>query len=616
MKGLFSRLSRLAVVGLGMAALGSTAQAAASYCTAVYSVQTTPAISAINPSTGAQLRSFGITGADPNAQALNPADGLLYYFDRNTNPETLYRLDPKVGAPSATAVGQMTNSFGSTLVGATFASDGTLLTYWSDATISAVNIATRTFGASRPITGSDIDAAGGTNGDISFDPSGQLWSISNTTAGASALYRLTPNGTNTAYTATKVVTISGTTSNSLNGLAIDPVTNRFYVSVSGSLYGLDNLSGGSGAATLKGSLPGVSDLASCNVVPNTPTLNKSFSPSPLQAPATTSTLTLTVGNSNLAPYYLYSDLVDTMPTGMTVNTGSLAGTCKTSVNTLTATANAITLAAGATIPVGGCTITATVNVANTPGSYTNTVSANTLQGSTGTLTTTTTATLVSNTAPTISKAFAPATVALNGTSTITFTVTNPNPSTNPALTNLNFTDTLSGMNVASTTIGGTCAATNSPALTVGATALNLTVPTLAANSSCTITVSVRGTQIGVNPNTTSGVNSTETPTRGAASNSPTLTVTPLAPVVSKSFNPASVPQGGTTQLTINVTNPNGVAATAFTLTDDIAATTGLTGLTISGVTTDTCRGAGTVTTTSGRYALTGGTLPAGVARWC
>ena len=85
MKGLVSRLSRLAVVGLGMAALGSTAQAAASYCTAIYSAQTTPTISGINPANGELIKS--VTGAgEPNAIAINPVDGLVYFFDRGTTP--------------------------------------------------------------------------------------------------------------------------------------------------------------------------------------------------------------------------------------------------------------------------------------------------------------------------------------------------------------------------------------------------------------------------------------------------------------------------------------------------------------------------------------------------
>ncbi|THF68466.1 DUF11 domain-containing protein [Deinococcus sp. Arct2-2] len=197
-----------------------------------------------------------------------------------------------------------------------------------------------------------------------------------------------------------------------------------------------------------------------------------------------------------------------------------------------------------------------------------------------------------------------------GVSTITFTLTNSN--SNTALSNLNFTDTLSGMSVSSTAIGGTCSGvTNSPALAVNATALNLTIPTLAASASCTVTVQVKGTRVGTNPNITTGVTSTETPVAGAASNTANLLVTPLALGVSKAFSPASVVAGATTTLTITVTNPNGVAVTAFALKDDIRTTTTITGLTITSVTTDTCKGAATPTTTNGSYVLSGGTLPTG-----
>ncbi|GGL03963.1 hypothetical protein GCM10010844_23200 [Deinococcus radiotolerans] len=81
-------------------------------------------------------------------------------------------------------------------------------------------------------------------------------------------------------------------------------------------------------------------------------------------------------------------------------------------------------------------------------------------------------------------------------------------------------------------------------------------------------------------------------------------------MISKGFSPASVSLGSTTQLTISVTNPNGVSAQNFTLTDDVAATTGLTGLTITAVGSDTCRGAGSTSVLNGRYVLSGGTLPA------
>ena len=126
--------------------------------------------------------------------------------------------------------------------------------------------------------------------------------------------------------------------------------------------------------------------------------------------------------------------------------------------------------------------------------------------------------------PTIAKAFAPASIANGAVSVLTFNLTNGNSS---ALTNVNFTDTLTNMNVASTAIGGTCAATsNSPALVVGVTganALNFTVPSVPAGG-CTVSVSITSTTAGALPNTSSGVTSSQSPTAGLASNTAVLTV--------------------------------------------------------------------------------------------
>ena len=128
--------------------------------------------------------------------------------------------------------------------------------------------------------------------------------------------------------------------------------------------------------------------------------------------------------------------------------------------------------------------------------------------------------------PSISKSFNPATIAVGSPSTLRFTLTNGNATT---LTNANFTDTLTGINIAATTIGGTCVGTtNSPALVVGATgtnALNLTVPSLPTGS-CTIEVQVTSAVAGAYPNTTSGVSSATT-AAGTQSNTAILTVTPV-----------------------------------------------------------------------------------------
>src|SRR5258706_5853610 len=105
--------------------------------------------------------------------------------------------------------------------------------------------------------------------------------------------------------------------------------------------------------------------------------------------------------------------------------------------------------------------------------------------------------------PTITKAFSPDPIAVNGVSTLTFTLTNPNASN--ALTGVTFTDTLpTGLQVAATpTATTTCGGTPTWAPTAGSTALTFGSPTGASiplSSSCTVTVNVTGTASGAYQN--------------------------------------------------------------------------------------------------------------------
>jgi len=128
--------------------------------------------------------------------------------------------------------------------------------------------------------------------------------------------------------------------------------------------------------------------------------------------------------------------------------------------------------------------------------------------------------------PVIGKTFSPAVVALNGSSIATVTVTNPNA---VPLTNVQFNDTMpAGIDLITQT-GGTCGtlATGGGVFVIspGTDTFSSTSNVLAAGQSCTITVSVRGTIIGVHTNTTSQVTSNESPPGVAAS----ATLTVLAP---------------------------------------------------------------------------------------
>ncbi|MBC8506384.1 MAG: sortase [Anaerolineales bacterium] len=133
--------------------------------------------------------------------------------------------------------------------------------------------------------------------------------------------------------------------------------------------------------------------------------------------------------------------------------------------------------------------------------------------------------------PIIDKEFSPTSITAGGTTTLTFTLTNPNVGT--SLSGLNFTDTLpSGLEVAtSPNLGGTCvtvAATNfTPNIAAGITGINLTSGiTLAARESCTITVDLESTSAGTKVNTSGNVGSTET---GSGTDNATATLNVSAP---------------------------------------------------------------------------------------
>ena len=116
------------------------------------------------------------------------------------------------------------------------------------------------------------------------------------------------------------------------------------------------------------------------------------------------------------------------------------------------------------------------------------------------------ATYSSVTQPTVAKAFNPTTIALNGTSTLTFTIQNLNGGGGPAipLTNVSFTDNLpSGLLVASPNNASTTCGGGTVTAVAGSKRIKLSGAALAANASCTVTVDVTGTTSGLKNNPTS-----------------------------------------------------------------------------------------------------------------
>ena len=138
--------------------------------------------------------------------------------------------------------------------------------------------------------------------------------------------------------------------------------------------------------------------------------------------------------------------------------------------------------------------------------------------------------------PTIAKAFGATSIDVNGTTALTFTLTNPNPGS--ALSGVGFTDALPAGLVVATPNGqiGSCGG-GAIAATAGSGSISLGSATLAANAPCNFSVNVTGTTAGMKNNTTSAITSVEGGSGGTASASLIVVVTgggppspPITPV--------------------------------------------------------------------------------------
>lgn len=269
----------------------------------------------------------------------------------------------------------------------------------------------------------------------------------------------------------------------------------------------------------------------------TPTLAKSFAPTTVGAdtgnPTTNySTLTFTIDNPGGSALTNVS-FVDTLPTGLVIanpasltpavspsvsatctNGGSLKGTVAATAGT-----NTIKLTGGAfTAVVTSCSFSVRVQ-GQLAGSYTNTTS---YISSSGGINNTSTGQGISSltvlSAPSINKAFGANSILTNGTTSLSFTITNPNTST--SLTGVNFTDSLpSGLTVASPNgLSGSCGGGTITA-TAGSGTVSLSGATLAGSASCTFSLNVTGTTTGLKTNTV-----TVSSTNGGTGNTATANV--------------------------------------------------------------------------------------------
>ena len=201
-------------------------------------------------------------------------------------------------------------------------------------------------------------------------------------------------------------------------------------------------------------------------------------------------------------------------------------------------------------------------------------------------------------APTITKAFAVPAFPLGGTTTLTFTLSNPNAF---PLTGAAFTDTLpAGLSFAAFS-ASSCP--NGGSFTPST--LTITGGIIPANGTCTLTFTVTSTTAGVKPNTSSTLSTNEAP---PSLNPATATViVAIPPTISKAFGVAVIPFNGVTTLTITISNPNATTAlSGVAVTDNFPA--GLLVATPNGL-VNTCGGTVTATAGTGSVVLANGVIP-------
>lgn len=253
--------------------------------------------------------------------------------------------------------------------------------------------------------------------------------------------------------------------------------------------------------------------------PQPPRLSKAFSTNPVKVNGT-SPLVFTLTNPNMVTALNNVSFSDTLPAGLELSDGPAAqplgytSTCAGTLNVSPALAVGGTTIgfSGANLPVNSsCTVTVNYIKATTAGPHSNVSGfvSGTVPATSQTITNNTSSgfgsdALTAVLPPSMTKQFLATPILANGTSTLVFTITNPNQ--NNAISGVAFSDvfptTPGQMSVAATPNASTSGC-GSPtfAPTAGANSISFTGGSVAAGGTCTVELDVTAPTVGTYTNT-------------------------------------------------------------------------------------------------------------------
>lgn len=626
----FRLLIALLLTALAWLPGGASAQSA---CTAIWGVTQVSAAA----SAAGQLRYFRTNDGQwsqpllnlngwPNALAGSSANGLLYYVDRDT--QRLYSIDlnanplastligtipaPPAPASATNMLGATTDAAGNLFVYATGSTGGTYF-HVTVAQISVSTAATLTSWTQiKTTSGATATLAG--SGDSFIDQSGTNWIISNTNPPTLHQLDLNP-GASFGRTNSPALSLNGVNSMQVAAVSTDPVSGATYL---GGLNGatsapytsvtfLVDLSTGNTTNQVQSNTGFfVGDMGNCTVPPAAPSVSKEFSPTFRATAPGTTTVKITLENTNSVPIWLNRTLTDTLPAGLLVNTTpSLAGSCIMTGNTVTAVASSsnMVMSVGSRIPAGGCTITFVARAA-AAGSYLNTIPAGSLSTTSG-----------SNAAQaqaqfqvavndfslvkeqrTGNGAFDNAPISVPRGDTLQFRLTVVNGAGSVGSGSVTFIDTLPTLITpvlsitATASGGGSC--TTATSVVGGRTRITGTRTAAPIGSTCIVTISAYASatnSLSTFQNTATMAAIAPSTDSNASNNSATVTIT-IVPkttlTIAKTNNTPTFWPGNTTSYTITVTNLGPADADGALVADPVA-----TGLSCTAVSCTTSGGA-------------------------